>query len=314
MTGPTALCQLPGEPIDFDELEAAFRDALQLDLLAQARVIWWALRHDPQLERSTADRIGPVIARFAARQRTLGRTRLTDTDVDDVVGFVWARTRRGSDPAIATVHLRRTALRMLNRALLQLGIEVDDPSRHLLVPPKTRAELRPLDDDEIGLLRIAAAGRQRGQRLAMATVALAEATATTGEIAKLRWRDLDGPELCLPGTGRIRPRTATLTPWGQRALDRLAKHARPGSDEMIAYHGNEAPDSQAGQAAIVNRLARLLTLAPLDAPDIRPTSIRLWQPARQLAAGMRIEQLARQLGHTSLDVTATQLGFDWLAE
>jgi site-specific recombinase XerC len=304
--------ELPGEPIASDELGDAYRASLRRDAVHQARVVWWALAHDANLEPSTVERVGAVITRFAARHRALGRARLADIDRQDAVGFLWARTRRGHDPAIATVHLRRTALRLLARTLVQLGEPLADPTAGVGVPAKTRSQLRPTDDDELSLVRIAAAGKIRGRTLAMATVALAEATATTGEIATIRWHAWDGESgLLLPGAGRIRARTATLTGWGSAALEGLAGQQLGDPDDLIAYHGGAEPGSQPSQAAVVSRLSRLLHLAGLDSPDLRPASIRLWQPARALAAGVRIETVARQLGHNSLDVTAEVLTWQW---
>lgn len=307
--------ELPGDPIDPDRLVDAYRQACRADPVHQARVVWWALRHDPHLEASTADRMGAVIARFAARQRALGCDRLSATTPEHAVGFVWARTARNADPAIATVHLRRTALRMLVRALAQLNDPPSvDPTATLVLPSKTRAQLRPLDTDEVGLLRIAAAGRARYRLEAMALLALAETTATTGEIAALGWPQLDLAEgsVALPGAGAIHPRTGKLTGWGVAALNRWnERHAEPGPGLPIVYQGRARPGSQASQATIVSRLSRLLARAGLTGDDIRPTSIRLWQPARQLSEGARIETVARLLGHTSLDATAAQLGYRW---
>lgn len=279
----------------------------------QAHTAWSALKRNTELERSTVERIGPILVTFAARQHTLGRARLQDSTPEDATGFVWARTRRGTVPSIATVHLRRTALRLLNRALAQLGDPMPDITRGLKLPSKTRSELRPLDDDEIGLVRIAATTRHRHATLAMATVALAEATATTGEIAVARWSDIDlgAGTVTLPGAGRIQPRTGQLTGWAITALRRHAHTVTDHPSAHVAYRGQADPASQPAQAAIVNRLSRLLIIAGVDSPDTRPTSIRLWQPAQALAAGHAIEDVARLAGHTSLDVTAAQLHHHW---
>ncbi len=307
---------LPGAPIARQDLRGAYVAACQLDTVHQARVVWWALRYDAALEASTAERIGPTIARFAARQRTLGRARLAEATADDVVGFLWGRTARGVDPAIATVHLRRTALRILIRTLEALGEQLPDPTAGIVLPARTRVALRALDDDELGLVRIGATGKTRARLLTMATLALAEATATTGEIALLRRRDLDldHSQVHLPGTGLVGPRTGTLTRWGTAALERFVAAVNHSDGYApLVYRGAAAPGSQPSQAAIVNRLSRLLVVAGLDAVDVRPTSIRLWAPARALATGGRIEQAANQLGMHSLDVAAAQLGHCWQA-
>lgn len=307
------IADLPGAPILAAELVEAFHQAQ--GPLAQARVLWWAWRHDPNIEPSTAERMGAVLARFARRQATLGCQRLDQASDVEVAGFIWARTRRGRTPAIATVHLRRTAVRLAFRTLADLGVAAVDPTGSLALPPKTRAELRPLDDDEVTLLRIAAAGRTRRRLVAMATVALAEATATTGEISAVRWGDidLDGGRVALAGAGRVLARSGTLTSWGARVLADLHRTHDPDGHALVVYRGQAVPGSQPSQAAIVNRLRHLLRTAGLDGDDIRPASIRLWQPARQLAGGGRIETAAGQLGLASLDVAAALLGYDWQA-
>lgn len=304
---------LPASPIDADDLVGELASALNVDPVAQARVIWWALRHRDDVELSTADRMGDTVARFAARQRTLGRARLDQTGPDDAHAFVWARTRGGAAPAISTVHLRRTALRLACRVLGDLGAPMQDPTAGLSLPPRSRAELRALDDAEMSLLRICAAGRSRGRTLALATIALAEATATTGEIASLSWADvdLDQGSVHLPGAARVAARQAGLTDWGTAMLRALHDAQRPTSGDPVAYRGSAAPESQPRQAAMANRLGHLLRTAGLAAPDVRPTSIRLWAPARELAAGATIEDAARKLGHASLDITAIQLGYHW---
>ena len=304
---------LPGEPITRTALPASYQSALAADTVHQARVVWWTLHHDSAFERSTVERLGRLIAQFATRQRQLGHTCLAEVTVDDVAAFLWARTRRGHPPAIATVHLRRTALRATARALTALGSPVDDPTAGLALPPKTRSDLRPLDDDEIAMVRIAAATKHRQQLTAMAAVALAEATATTGEIAQLCWRDLDLDQrtVSLPGLGRVHGRTGSLTVWGANALTRLDERIGEEPVRRIVYRGKAPAHTQAAQAAVVNRLARILTRAAITGHDVKPTSLRLWQPARALADGATIEECARQLGHSSLDVTAAQLHYRW---
>jgi integrase len=304
---------LPGDPIAAEQLAAAYRYSLDRDTVHQARVVWWALHHDRDIEPSTVDRLGAAFARFAARQRTLGRQRLDTTTTEDAAAFLWATTRRGHQPAIATVHLRRASLRLGFRMLDFLDGPVTDPTAAVRLPPKTRSRLRPVDSVELGLVRIAAAGRTRNHARAEATVALAEATATTGEIAAVRWADVHlGDSLVqLPGAGRVAARNGKLTDWGIGALKRHRQRERPEPHDLVAYRGDAAPGSQPSQAVIVNRLTKLMVGAGLDDTDLRPTSIRLWQAADALAAGARIEEAARLLGLASLDVTAAQLGYRW---
>lgn len=277
--------------------------------VAQARRVVTSLRTSGMVEPSTADRLGPILLGFARRQHALGRTDLAETSEADVVGFLWARTRRGTVPSISTVHLRRSAIRLLVATLADLGTVLPDPTVAVELPPKTRAGVRPLDDDEMTLLRLAAAGHVRYRDLAEATIALAEATATTGEAAAIVWGqlDLDAGTVQLPGAGRVQPRTAELTAWGLAVLRRRAQTGAADFGAPVVYRGRHDPGSQPSQAAITNRLRRLLRDAGIAGDDVRPVSVRLWDPARRLAAGERIETVAAMLGLTSLDITLAQL-------
>lgn len=103
-----------------------------------------------------------------------------------------------------------------------------------------------------------------------------------------------------------------ITPWGIATITRFAATATGiGADEPVVYGGDAVPGSQPSQATIVSRLTRLIVLVGLDAADVRPTSIRLWRPARALAEGAGIEQVANLLGLHSLDAAAAQLGHRW---
>ena len=290
---------------------AAWQAAATRGPVAQAGVVATALAADPAYADTTVERLATILAGFAARQQALGRTSLADLQPDDVAAFVHARTRRGDLPSPATSHLRRTAVRTCIAVMRRLGAEVADPTTGLVLPARTRTAYRPLDPEELALLRITAETRTRRRHAALAAVALSEAGATTGEVARLRWADItdDRTHVALPGVGRTLPRTVALTPWGIRALPIAAT---PDPDRLVVYNGRADPESDTAQAAVTTRLRKLLHVAGLDDPDLRPGSIRLCLPAAELAAGTTtLQACARRLGLASLDVAADLLQHHW---
>lgn len=78
-------------------------------------------------------------------------------DVGDVTGdhvndFVRAKNANGV-PTVATMHVRRTALRMFFRvARMEFGYS-GDPTLDMGLPSKSTMAVRPLTEDEIGLGR-----------------------------------------------------------------------------------------------------------------------------------------------------------------
>lgn len=67
--------------------------------------------------------------------------------------FVQAETTEGLDPNVATMHLRRSAVRLLFRVLRQFGVPPGDPTMDLRWPPRSSLALRALTDDEVELCR-----------------------------------------------------------------------------------------------------------------------------------------------------------------
>ncbi|HZJ49386.1 MAG TPA: integrase, partial [Actinomycetota bacterium] len=116
---------------------------------------------------------------------------------------------------MATMHLRRSALRLYFCTARQLGICSGDPTLDLVLPARSSLHMRPLTDDEVALCRsfsISSLTETRRQ----AAWALAEATARTSEIPHIRVRDvdLDGCRVWLWGSTKAEPRWGRLTAWG----------------------------------------------------------------------------------------------------
>lgn len=280
--------------------------------VAEAAVIVEAWHADPALAEATAARMGELAARYAQRLAASGRASLGEADAGDARGFVWAPTRRGHPPSPHTLHLRRTALRAVYRTLRHLTDATGDPSAEVALPPKTTRTARPLDDGEIALLRTAALAAADPHRAAGA-VALAEATATTGELARARWADLDldAGLVALTGAPPVCARTGALTSWGTAALRRAHTSLAPAPSDPVVHRGASSPEGQRGQAAAANLLRRLLAAAGVAAADVRPTSVRLWAARHALDRGATIEQVARLLGLASLDAAADAIGYQW---
>lgn len=260
---------------------------------------------------STTERLTGLITRFVARLAATGVTSLLAVTLADCEGFVWARTRRNATPALHTVHLRRTALGGLFAVLRQLEPGFVDPTVDLTLPSKTQRRVRPLTDAEMTSVRVTALGRVRSTNRAVLAVALAEATATTGEIPQVRWCDVDlaAHSVHLLGASPVAPREGPLSAWGQRVMERVQRDEDPhANDFVVARRGHYATPHDA-QAAMANLLTKVLTAAGVTGSGVRPTSIRLWG-ARQVLLASGIEAAAAALGVASLDVARRALSND----
>lgn len=216
------------------------------------------------------------------------------------------------EPAIATMHLRRSAIRLLFRLARELGLAEGDPSLDLHLPPRSSLQLRPLTDDEIALGRSFSLETLSSTRPSAAW-ALAEATATTSEIPNIRVANLrlDEGRVWIAGATKTDPRWVELDSWGRIQLERRLR-ALPDLDPQrpVIYEGNGSAESK--QASSCLAISRTLVKAGLRGePDLRPASVAAWVGARPYAEGAPIEEVARRLGRRSLDRTARFIGLDW---
>lgn len=265
-------------------------------------------------------RTAETVARYAARLRRESTARFAEASPEQAAGFVRAATRSGSSPELATMHARRTALRALYRTLRQLGFADGDPTLDVHLPARGELAARPLTDDEVALARLSAYGHPAAWTPVRAVSwALAEATAVSSEIAAVRLAQLDEPEypstVALPGTRRHDARTAALTDWGRQVLARRAAQLRDAGASphtLLAYGGAAQPGGAKAQAAVCNALRTVLRDAGLAGePDVRPSSVRHWAGRALYDAGVPIHEVARALGHRSLDETASDIGLHW---
>ena len=260
---------------------------------------------------STSERLSGLIGRFVSRLGATGVSSLLAVRREHCEGFIWAKTRRQQNPAIATVHLRRSAIAGLFAALGQLEPNFPDPTANIKLPSKTTRTMRAVDDGEITRVRVAALGRVRSSRRAALCVALAEATATTGEIAQIRWRDVDlvSGAVDLPGATPVQPRSGHLSTWGKRVLIRAHGDTGPRPEEFVVPRRLDYADTHSAQAAMANLLTKVLVAAGAVGPGVRPGSIRLWG-ARQVLLASGIEAAAIALGTLSLDAAQRALALD----
>jgi integrase/recombinase XerC len=269
------------------------------------------LRCEGSISAQSLPRVADLAARFERFAEVgLGRSFLTQVEPGDVAGFVQADSAAG-EPSAATMHLRRTTLRLLFRTARQLGFLEGDPTLDVALPPREPLRTRPLVDEEVALCRSASLHSLTSTRLAAAW-ALSEATARTAELPRLTIADLDLAErrVWIHG-GRATPRWGQLEEWGAVQLQRhLASLPSHDPEQRIVYRGDGSAESR--QAAACMIIGEILTRAGLHGePGVRPLSVVAWTGRQVLDETGRIDEAARRIGLTSLDRTAALLGFDW---
>jgi integrase len=132
----------------------------------------------------------------------------------------------GTSPSVATMRLRRSALRLMFRAARDLGLVDGDPTLDLVLPSRTDETARPLTDLEVQRCERAALEDLASTRLVVPW-ALGEATARTAEIPNLRMADLDLDvgQVWIHGSSKTEPRWGLLTKWGVAQIERhLREH------------------------------------------------------------------------------------------
>jgi integrase len=218
-----------------------------------------------------------------------------------------------NDPAAATMHLRRSAVRLLFRLARESGLDIGDPTLDIRLPRRSRRPLRPLTDAEIDLCRDASLHTLHETRLPAAW-ALAEATARTSELVSIRTSDIDLPSgvVRIGGSSKTRPRHGLLTDWGIQQVIRRLDAFTPSVPEngAIIYEGERGGAS--GQASASRSIAWTLRRAGLTADaTVQPASVAAWAGRRLYDHGVPLEEVARRLGIRSLDRTARFIGLDW---
>ena len=270
------------------------------------------------LSVQTQDRLVSTLTRFAAfAERGFGVATLADVSPEISKAFV-AAPRSGSDleaPSVSTMHFRRSALRLLFREARRAGLSYGDPTIDLALPPRSALRLRPLIDDEVAICRSSALRNLSETRLP-AALALAEATARTSEMPRIRVEDvhLDEGTVWIHGGSKTAERWGTLSSWGAEQLARrLRRLAKLAALTPVVYEGKGSPESAQASACVA--IATVLRAAGLGSePDVRPASITAWADATVFRQGARIDEVARMLGVRSLDQAARLIGWNWVGE
>lgn len=237
----------------------------------------------------------------------------TATEIEEahLAAFVHSLTRSGSEPSLATMHLRRSALRIFFREAKALGVLSIDPTQGLVLPPRSYRGLRPLTDKQVERCRSSAEG-MIGDARYVAAWSLAEATARVAELGAIRPCDvyIKSNRVWIGGSSNTHPRWAELTSWGSERLDELlSAELKPTADRPLLVPGKES------RATVYELIASTLRRAGLTKqPGIRPNSVPAWRGVKELADGASIDEVAVLLGMRSLDRAASFIGFDWRTE
>ncbi len=275
-----------------------------------------SLEAEADLVPASLDRFSGLMRRFAAYvSRAHGIRSLDEVGMDHLRGFLKAGTASGSAPSIATMHLRRSAVRLLFRRAAEVGAVSEDPTTSLSVPARSCLPFRPLTDDEVELCRSFARASLSATR-EPAAWALSEASARCSELPLIRVRDVDieAGRVFITGGAKTAPRWGELTEWGLVQVERrLAATKREGSD--VAVVSSDVRNRATARASAYDAIRATLERAGLGRePDVRPNSLVAWRGASALASGASIDQIAQMLGIRSLDAAAAFIGWHWQGE
>ena len=275
-----------------------------------------SLRAAGYLAPASAQRLFELMRRFGAfLERAHGVRGASDITPGHVRAFLEANTGSGGPPSVATMHLRRSAVRLLFREAVKLGAAGQDPTAEITLPPRSYLTFRALADDEIELGRSFARHRLSATR-EPAAWALSEAGVRSSELPYVRARDvdLDVGVVFIPGGAKAAGRWGGLTAWGRVQLARrLEDLGRQGPDAgLICADISDRTRARANAYAAVR--AALVRAGLGDEPGVVPNSILAWRGVSAMGAGASIEQVARLLGFRSLDAAAAFIGWDWGCE
>jgi integrase/recombinase XerC len=306
---------LPGGPdIASIAAESDSHASTPSDLGAYAELALHHTESQNLLGHQSAARIRRTLLRFASfTERAGGAHELRDITREDAQAFIQTATGTGQQPTTATMHHRRSSLRVLFRISRLLGWVGGDPTLDIELPPRSSLPCRPLTDDEIALCRSWSLQTLHGTRQPAAW-ALAETGARTSEIPHLLVSDVDHESglVWVHGSSRLDPRSGQLSGWGAQQIARRVAELRGEPCARLVYGG---AGGEAGQASSCIAISETLRRAGLGRErDVQPLSVAAWVGATILARGGSIDQVARALGMRSLDRAARLAGWDWRAD
>ena len=292
-------------PADSTQLAPkTFVDSVDFNLAASSK-----------LAPESLDRLSALHRRFAQFLTSgLGIGRMDEVRTEHVQAFAEARTKAGGLPSLATIHLRRAAVRQLFREARSMGYQGPDPAADLFLPPRSTTWTRPLTDSEVELCRSFSMHSLSDARVS-SVWALAETTVRCSELASLRLADIDleAARLHIPGSSKTLGRVVLLSPWASNQLESFLEGTKlfdPGATLGLTRATSPA-SATASAHAIIHGIFKRAGIN--DLPGVRPNSVAAWRGTQALAAGDRLEDVAYLLGLRSLDRTAAFIGFDWRA-
>lgn len=133
-----------------------------------ARIVRQRLADQGALAPVSLVRVSELIqgfANFLTASEVNGAAEISEAHAS---GFVRSLTRSGSEPSLATMHFRRSALRIFFRETKALGVLPTDLASDIALPPRSYPDLRPLTDEEVGRGRSFAEGALGEPRYAIA--------------------------------------------------------------------------------------------------------------------------------------------------
>lgn len=274
----------------------------------------WADGDRPRpLSGSTIGIYAYVVRRFAVYLGAVGIDDVNRVSPEVVADYLAAAGKtvhgRVSDPALASSHVRRSALRAFYGTLRTKGLSVADPTLDVALPMRAGSSIRPLTESEAETVRFHSEGFT-GTRYP-AIVAMALSGMTPGEIIRTRTDDIDqrGRRVWARGTPQRDARWCAISGWEAHAIAAHLTHAPPGS--LFTVNSRSTPHTSSASTPLL----RVLRRAGLhDVPGIKPTSMPYYAAARAFARTGRIEEAALVLGARSLDAAAFAVDFLWRAE
>ena len=119
-----------------------------------AELVIGSLDASGHLTPASAERLWRLMRRFGTFvERAHGLQRASEIGPEHVHSFLVASTGSGSAPSVATMHLRRTAIRLLFREAAKHSAVTDDPTARIELPARSYLSFRPLADEiELGVL------------------------------------------------------------------------------------------------------------------------------------------------------------------
>jgi site-specific recombinase XerD len=271
-------------------------------------------------ERTVTKVVGNIAALAEFMTSGLCQPFVSSTSASDLARWIDAplggHRRQGEEAAATTRRLRRSSARLFFRVLRALGMFEGDPTLDIAVHPGVSGTTIPLADAELLQLRYACISLDADTRLPTC-LALAESTATTGEMARVEIHDVDLVRalVWLRGDSRRQARQVPLSPWAVKVLRRRIEHLRPsgaGASTRIAYAGSQdATSSESPGASTAGAMGELLKLAGLAGePGIKPGSIGLGFALRVWNQHGDIRLVARALGYRDYNKAAKAIGVD----